>query len=337
LLSQLTRSKIGYKHGTEAKLLVAKSISFYTDLFLKSTKLEWTEVTQIAMDFEPNIRGKWPQYLEEMQGLSDGAGVGLADIIALNVRTEINFGLFTDGCTALSWRTEDASYLAQNWDWLEAQKSQIVLLNIEKKAKPTMKFMSEAGIIGKIGLNSAGVGVMLNAIRAKGLDMTRMPVHLALRLILESTSKDEAITQLEKYGVASACHMLVADANGGIGLEWSYKDLKKLDMNSTGQVFHSNHYLVEHAVKDAGMWVDSPFRVDRIEELASALQGVPSMKEIAAIFKDEQNAPAAICRKEEGDSHAATLFNIVMDLRAKHATVRMGRPTDVEETIEITF
>jgi len=128
-----------------------------------------------------------------------------------------------------------------------------------------------------------------------------MPVHLALRLVLESASKDEAVAQLERYGVASACHMLIADASGGIGLEWSYKDLKKLDMNSKGQVFHSNHYLVEHAVKDAEMWVDSPFRVERIERLASALQDTPSMTDIANLFQDEQNAPAAICRKQEGD------------------------------------
>ena len=40
----------------------------------------------------------------------------LSDIIALNVRTEINFGLFSDGCTALSWLQEDLSILAQNWD-----------------------------------------------------------------------------------------------------------------------------------------------------------------------------------------------------------------------------
>jgi len=51
-----------------------------------------------------------------MRGIAEGAGKTLADIIALNVRTEINFGLFSDGCTALSWLHKDASILAQNWD-----------------------------------------------------------------------------------------------------------------------------------------------------------------------------------------------------------------------------
>lgn len=51
-----------------------------------------------------------------MRGIADGAGRELLDIVALNVRTEINFGLFSDGCTSLAWHTEDRAWLAQNWD-----------------------------------------------------------------------------------------------------------------------------------------------------------------------------------------------------------------------------
>lgn len=82
-----------------------------------------------------------------------------ADILALNVRTEIWYGLRTDGCTALGWRiapdagtgTEGASYLVQNWDWREEQKENIIALHIEQPGKPDIWFMTEAGIIGKIG------------------------------------------------------------------------------------------------------------------------------------------------------------------------------------------
>jgi hypothetical protein len=51
-----------------------------------------------------------------MRGLADGSGKELLDILAINVRTEINFGLFSDGCTALGWQTEKRAWLAQNWD-----------------------------------------------------------------------------------------------------------------------------------------------------------------------------------------------------------------------------
>lgn len=69
-----------------------------------------------AEKFEEQARVAWPAYHEEMRGIADGAGVELLDIVTLNVRTEINFGLFSDGCTALSWHTRDTAFLAQNWD-----------------------------------------------------------------------------------------------------------------------------------------------------------------------------------------------------------------------------
>jgi len=108
--------QIGYQHGSQATQQIQGSINFYTDLFLKTAKLSWAQVQSTALEFEDTIRQQWPDYHEEMRGIAEGAGKTLADIIALNVRTEINFGLFSDGCTALSWLHKDASILAQNWD-----------------------------------------------------------------------------------------------------------------------------------------------------------------------------------------------------------------------------
>ena len=69
-----------------------------------------------AEKFEQHAKEAWPAFHEEMRGIADGSGNQLLDIVALNVRTEINFGLFSDGCTSLSWNTEKRAYLAQNWD-----------------------------------------------------------------------------------------------------------------------------------------------------------------------------------------------------------------------------
>ncbi|GAB7355033.1 hypothetical protein MBLNU459_g5633t1 [Dothideomycetes sp. NU459] len=338
-----TPYEIGYKHGHEAKTEVGRSIDFYAGLFKQTAKLDWPKVREIASEYEPALRKKWPAYLEEMRGLADGAGRELEDIIALNVRTEINFGLFSDGCTALSWKTSNASFLAQNWDWQEQQKQNLIILTLEQPDKPTIKMVTEAGIIGKIGMNSAGVGVLLNAIRAKGMDKTRLPCHLGLRLVLESQTRDDAIAALSRHGVASACHMLIADAgSGGTGVEWSAVDEQRLPANAAGQVFHSNHYVARHAgVADPPWLDDSRFRLARIEELCNGLGEAPGADAIRAVFTDEANYPAAICRDDPDhdgrDGHSATLFNIVMDLQARAAKVILGRPTAPEEFHELSF
>lgn len=108
--------KIGIQHGEAAKLQISRCIEFYAGLFQKNCKQTWPQVQQLASKFEQQAKEKWPAYHEEMRGVADGAGKELLDIVALNVRTEINFGLFSDGCTALSWHTDQHAWLGQNWD-----------------------------------------------------------------------------------------------------------------------------------------------------------------------------------------------------------------------------
>lgn len=79
--------------------------------------MNWEEVKVFALKYQPYLQSSWPQYIEEMRGVAEGAEVMYEDILALNVRTEIAFGAFNDGCTALSWRGTETSILAQNWDW----------------------------------------------------------------------------------------------------------------------------------------------------------------------------------------------------------------------------
>lgn len=305
----------------------------------------------------PNPRKK-PQLTEHSthSGIATGASVSLSDIIAINVRTEITFGLFSeaastdkdkldkspsDGCTALSWLTPDSSFLAQNWDWMGAQRENLIALTISQPntSKPTIKMITEAGLIGKIGLNSAGVGVCLNAIKAKGMDASRIPCHLGLRLALESETRSEAVRELERWGVASSCHMLVADREGGVGLEWSFKDLRKVEMNASKQVFHTNHYLASHekGVVDTVWLKDSLVRVVRVEELCKKLGHSPKADEVAGVFRDEKGLPTAICRDERDGSGTGTLFNIVMDLEARKAAVMVGRPVAPTEQFELAF
>ena len=198
--------------------------------------------------------------------------------------------------------------------------------------------MTEAGIIGKIGYNHAGVGVCLNALRAPGTDPNRLPVHLTLRLALECSTAREAVEMMEKWGVASSAHMLVADKNEAFGIETSSTTVQRITQDNRGRIIHSNHFLLTHpGVVDTKWLDDSPFRVHRMHELTDELSDGPTWERILAVFEDEKNSPASICRFELGSSTFGTLFNIVMELKAERVVVRVGKPSQVEETISITF
>ena len=201
--------------------------------------------------------------------------------------------------------------------------------------------MTEAGIIGKIGLNSSSVGVTINAIKARGVDFAKLPCHLAFRTVLNSNSRAEAVDKLMRVGVASACHITVADAaTGGIGLECSARDIVQMPMSDQGVCTHSNHFVNAHAevAEDTNMVEDSPFRLERIRLLIAQEQegSGPSFEVIERLLKDEEGYPTSICRAATEKGSMETLFSICMDLGGVKAKVKMGRPVDpVGERVEL--
>jgi isopenicillin-N N-acyltransferase-like protein len=231
------------------------------------------------------------------------------------------------------------SFLAQNWDWQNEQTPNLIALAITQNNKPTIKMITEAGLIGKIGLNSSGVGVCLNAIKAPGISYDKLPCHLALRLCLDSPSAEAALTKLKHYGIASSCHLLLADSiTGGVSIEASALDIVTIPQNEKGQVFHSNHFIAKHSVESKLYLPDSLFRLNRIREIVDDLGATePGIKVIEDLLDDEKGYPTAICREKTEKSTVASLFSIVMDLSNKKACVRVGRPVVSKERVELGF
>lgn len=327
-----------------------------------------------------------PRHLDEIRGIAEGAGVAFLDVLALNVRTEVMFGLFTeaeasrvtgsangtngtngvngvnggfpsDGCTSLAFTTPStsstpdttpsSSFLAQNWDWLPAQSPNLIVAHISQPDTnvPEIAMVTEAGIIGKIGLNSAGVGCCLNAVRARGVDTSRLPVHLALRAILESASRTQAVEKIRGLGgVAGSAHVLVADPTGAVGLEFAggTERIGEIAADAGGRVVHTNHLVLEHpGVEEAGWLPDSRDRLARITALTDggALEGGGKVDtaRVLELFKDEEGLPFSINRLQASEGESQTLFTIVMDLGRREALVKVGRPTEGGEEIRLGF
>lgn len=130
--------------------------------------------------------------------------------IMLTTQDSIKTGtqpLLLEGCSTFGQVYNDQVWAAQNWDWSSNQKEQLVHLFIEPEGKPRCHIMTEAGLVGKIGLNEYGVTVNLNAIKAKDLEMSNLPLHVLLRLPLEHRSRLSAISTIQSLGAASVGHV----------------------------------------------------------------------------------------------------------------------------------
>ncbi|KAK2616452.1 hypothetical protein QQS21_000694 [Conoideocrella luteorostrata] len=302
----------------------------------------WSAAIESAEKFVPVLQDRAPDLVDEMKGVADGAGVSFRDILALNARSEIALGMMDDGCTTVAWSTTSFSVAGQNWDWEDEQKGQLILLHIipePSSNKPTISQVTEAGIIGKIGLNSARVAIFLNAIAAKGVDYSSLPIHLTLRKALEATSREQAVEALNSFGLASSGHVMVADSSAATSLESSSLGIVRLDMKDDW-IAHTNHFLAQQdpRIRDTVLWPDSLPRMERAKTLlatasAQLAQSPPESPAsvIQRLLEDEQGLPTSINRKSSPESLGSTLFSITTDLTAGTAVVKLGRPSEPEE------
>ena len=181
---------------------------------------------------------------------------------------------------------------------------------------------------------------------------SKIPIHLALRLCLESTSVDEAVKTLEACGsVASSAHILLADSTKAIGMELSPVGNVYLPQDKeTGIVTHSNHFIENrYADERSRPWQPgSSIRLTRIRELWTKMSSSEKLPSAAGddgleaalrerIFSDTFNAPGAICCQEDPkrpfETRSSTLFNIIMSLRSgkPSAQVVWGQPGSGKE------
>ncbi len=179
--------EIGIGHGTQGKSRIAAGIEAYKKIFADSCSIDWNGARERARGFLPGLKRLVPDLLDEMEGIAYGAGVDLLDIVALNVRSEIALTHYSDGCTSIAKVNEAAGevYLAQNWDWVGVATTSTAIFDLKQSNKSRIQMQGEAGVVGKYGLNEYGLGVCLNAIRSGALDKDSLPVHVALRRVLE--------------------------------------------------------------------------------------------------------------------------------------------------------
>ncbi|KAJ7479347.1 acyl-coenzyme A:6-aminopenicillanic acid acyl-transferase-domain-containing protein [Mycena galericulata] len=327
--------EIGLEHGKQLALQIQRQIQVYSAMFQRTSNLDWQAVRDISVSYQNTIRSLTPDIYAEMEGIAEGANLSILDIVALNARSEIALGLFSDGCTSLSWKLKGNGdvILAQNWDWTPRVQENLAMMSIDQPGHPKIYMIAEAGIVGKIGFNSASVGVCLNAIRAHPTDATKLPIHVALRLCLESTSVQNAIDHITSLGgVASSQHILIADQSGALAMELSPLGNTYIPPNKHGYITHTNHFIANKSAVTEPHWpgVGSHERLARIDELMNGLQVEVGDRDVEIrdtlrqrIFSDTFNSPAAICCTENPikpiETRSRTLFCIAMKFSAAAA------------------
>lgn len=360
----------GVQHGRQAQSLIADNLKIYYDRFQREAKLAPPQVRERALLYLAVIDAAEPAYGEGMRGVSDGAGIPLADVAVLNARYEILYsqysainrsqalrpgsgsaaGLSVDGCTAFAVTPEASAdghlWLGQNWDWFPQVRG--LVLRVRRPDGLSLAAFTEAGIVGgKMGLNSRGLGLVINGLLSSADDWSRLrtPFHVRTWRILHAATLDQAVRVITNEARSCSANFLLGQANGDakvVNVEAAPEATCSLEPED-GTLAHANHFVDPEALR---VWQplaeEKTSTYQRARRMHGLLRGGRAAGSLHAaglmdILRDHSGHPDSVCRHPNpalpDEERVETVVSVLEDLTARRLYVAGGTPcvTDFQE------
>lgn len=219
---------IGERHGIDPDAYIAE--------FLSKTA------------YRSSIERWAPELLFEVHGIAAGSGQSVERMLVYSMLDEewrfskTRGGAEAPGCTAVGVRATDdrPTLIGQTMDIPSLHDGTQVVVIHEEQGAPTQAVFTGAGMICLMGVNSAGVGVVVNNLGMLPSARTGMPVTFIERKLLDTFSVEEASYGLQAMQHAIGQHYLIGDPSGLVSFE---ADAARVIGGAEDQrvISHANH------------------------------------------------------------------------------------------------
>lgn len=275
----------------------------------------------------------------EIAGIAAGSGLERWQVGALNGRTELLAALAATGdgeCSTSVVLPADRSAprTVQTWDWHDTLRAGMVLWSVQGRVWT----FTEAGIVGKIGVNSAGLGIHFNVLRHAGDSADiGVPVHVVARRILDEAATLDEATDIARSARLSASTLITVVTSDGVrGLELSPAGVGVVDA-SDGVYAHTNHFLDTELAHGDRVLAGESTTIERLGWLHSHAAGLGAADrgDRATALRAHTADGAAVCAHPDPALPAherwETLATISLDVIGRRMAVHEGGPCAVGE------
>jgi isopenicillin-N N-acyltransferase-like protein len=328
--------ELGRTHGNE----VAATVATYQRIFdrLAGSPVDLTHWGRLAHE---QIGLVSPALAEEVEGIAAGAGLDVAHVAAVNARTEILAAVRADGVhecsTAVHLPEGSAPVAVQAWDWYVDLANLWFVWEIPHDDGHVTTTLTEYGIVGKIGVNTHGIGVLFNILHHE-LDGQRIgaPVHVLSRAVLdESTDLNQALVRLAAADVSASSSLTLVASRGGesaaVSVELNPGGVGYAVPDDRGLLLHTNHFLSSPAALHDTALRDGPDSVVRLNTLRRRLVGTtPAVGDVVRALDSHLLGGGGTCCHPDPslapEERYQTLATVVLDLESATLTAHDGGP-----------
>jgi hypothetical protein len=303
-----TPRDIGRAHGEHARDLVRAGLDRWRDALAaagKDADRLWHDLARSA-GFRDAARRWTPDLLEEVEGIAEGAAVPTDLVFATNCLDEAWWWHEKGpGCSVVAVADRGpVPVIGQTMDldtWMDTTQ---VVLQLSHPDGLEQVILSRAGVVGLCGANSAGLGVVVNALDQLAVDPHGVPVAFVLRSVLASRRLDDVRRLLHRLPHASGQAYTAASPEGVVGFECGADVVTEYvnDPARPGARWHTNHPLAATADEAARLrgpdqtgdswdWAAGS-SVPRMKHLDAAMATVDTTADVVALLSDSD---AGIC------------------------------------------
>ncbi len=335
-----SHGEMGLQLGRDRALQVRSMIEMYHRLFSEAgAKLgiaNWDEAVLHAHKYLPFAEESTPQYVEEMRGIAEGAGVEFDDVLVLNCMEAITSDALHLGCTSLAMGPEVTAtgsvLIGHNEDWIPEDIVNVFLVHAQPEKEPAFLAITYGALLPNIGFNACGIAQCCDSVYP-GDARVGVPRTLVSRGVLAARTLSEAIRAACNRRRDAGYNHLIAHESGEIyNVEVSARKFEMLHSDDGIEV-HANHYVhptMQAIEKAGGDLVNSHIRMNRARRMMAAQRGTADTESIQKILADHVNFPQSICNHIVADDtpldRQQTIASLVIDLSARTMHVCWGTP-----------
>jgi predicted choloylglycine hydrolase len=234
--------EIGLAHGKLCKNEILTANKTFFDIYEKISLDPQNKWLKISRKLEKHIPN---EYIEEMQGIADGAEIEYDKILFLNTLTTLSMG---NRCFAFAFKETNSKIVTfrqiDNDPKSPLYKNMILYIIKPQKGYGFAAILNPGWLDGESGMNEKGITVSQNNISIRQTEWEIMPItQLSRQMLQYSNTIEEAEQLLEKQKAFPARLLFVSSKESASIFEIANKEKARIDMKN-GYLALANHACV---------------------------------------------------------------------------------------------
>lgn len=328
---------IGFAVGDACKNDIHAMLEHVKSDYEHKTKNDFTTLIEKSRRFAKICKSAHPEYVQELNGMADGAEIDFNELFVLSCTEELDWGSsdnrLLEKCTSLVAKINGRTVLGHNEDYSIYPCNALYILKAKPSSKPS--FLS-VGYMGSLagscaGFNDAGIGMAGNSIHSSDVRFGVLK-NFICRRILDETSAENAVKHIveSRRAIGGNYSIISEDCSFFVETFARKSAVVALDSFPAG---HTNH-CVSRKLKGFESFVSksSVLRYKRLQSVFENVEGCGfSMDTLKELLMDHSDYPVSICRhdyeslqKIKGGS--STLASIIINPKKRIMEFASGNP-----------